>query len=54
MIKQFIQNRLKQRTTLDGGILVTAGICFIMFKPIASFVAYGAIIYGVYTILKND
>ena len=54
MIKNFIQNRLKERTTLDGVILIGAGVCFLIFKPIASIVAYGAILYGAYTLLKRD
>jgi len=54
MIKNFIQKRLKERTTLDGVILIGAGVCFLIFKPIASVVAYGAILYGAYTLLKKD
>ena len=54
MIKKFIQERLKERTTLDGAILIGAGVCFLIFKPIASAVAYGAILYGTYTLLKKD
>lgn len=54
MIKEFIQSRLKERTTLDGAILVGAGITYLVFKPVAVFVAYGAIAYGLYTILKSD
>lgn len=54
MIKQFIKNRLQERTTLDGVILIIAGVTFLIFKPIAAFVAYAAILYGVYTIIKKD
>lgn len=54
MLRKFISDRLKERTSLDGVILVTAGVCFLVFKPIASIVAYGAIVWGVYTLLKGD
>jgi hypothetical protein len=54
MINKFIQNRLQERTTLDGVVLIGAGVCFLIFKPIASVVAYGAILYGAYTLLKKD
>jgi len=54
MIKNFIKNRLKERTTLDGVVLVAAGVTFLIFKPIAAIVAYAAIIYGAYTIIKKD
>lgn len=54
MFKKFIKERLKERTSLDGVILIGAGVCFLIFKPIASIVAYGAILYGAYTLIKKD
>ena len=54
MIKKWINARLSERTTLDGAILIGAGIAFLIFKPIASLVAYGAIAYGAWTIWKRE
>jgi len=54
MIKKFIKNRLKERTTLDGVVLIIAGVTFLIFKPIAAIVAYAAIVYGAYTIVTKD
>jgi len=54
MIKKFIKNRLKERTTLDGIVLIASGITFLIFKPIAAIVAYAAILYGAYTLIKKD
>jgi len=54
MVKQWINARLKERTTLDGAILIGAGVAFLIFKPIASLVAYGAIAYGVWTLFKKE
>jgi hypothetical protein len=54
MIKQWIKSRLEERTTLDGAVLIGAGIAFLIFKPIASLVAYGAIAYGAWTIYKKE
>lgn len=54
MVKNWIIARLGERTTLDGAILVGAGIAFLIFKPIASLVAYGAIAYGAWTIWKSE
>jgi len=54
MIKNFVKNRLKERTTLDGVVLIAAGVTFLIFKPIAAIIAYGAILYGAYTIIKKD
>ena len=53
-MKKWLDNRLKERTTLDGAILVAAGVCFLIFKPIAAAVAYGAIAYGAWTIYKSE
>jgi len=54
MIRKWIEQRLAERTTLDGAILVAAGVCFLIFKPIAAAVAYAAIAYGVWTIWKAE
>ena len=54
MIQKWINARLKERTTLDGVILVGAGIAFLIFKPIAALVAYSAIAYGAWTIWKSE
>jgi hypothetical protein len=54
MIQKWITARLKERTTLDGAILVGAGVAFLIFKPIASLVAYAAIAYGAWTIWKKE
>ena len=53
-MKNWIIKRLGERTTLDGAVLVAAGIAFLIFKPIASLVAYGAIAYGAWTIWKRE
>lgn len=54
MIKKWISSRLSERTTLDGAILIGAGVAFLIFKPIAALVAYGAIAYGAWTIWKKE
>ena len=54
MIKTWIKKRLEERTTLDGAVLIGAGIAFLIFKPIAALVAYGAIAYGAWTIWKAE
>jgi len=54
MLQAWINKRIKERTTLDGVILVAAGVAFLIFKPIAAIVAYGAIAYGAWTIWKSE
>ncbi len=54
MMRKWINKRLQERTTIDGIVLVGAGVAFLIFKPIASIVAYGAIAYGAWTIYKAE
>ena len=53
-MRNWINKRLNERTTIDGIVLVGAGVAFLIFKPIASLVAYGAIAYGAWTIYKAE
>jgi len=53
-MKNWITDRLNERTSLDGAVLIAAGVAFLIFKPIASLVAYGAIAYGAWTIWKKE
>lgn len=47
-------NRLKERTTFDGAVMIAAGVAYLVFEPIAAIVAYAAIAYGVWTIWKKE
>jgi len=53
-MKNWITDRLNERTSIDGAVLIAAGVAFLIFKPIASLVAYGAIAYGAWTIWKKE
>ena len=53
-IMDFIKARLKERTSLDGVVLIAAGVIFLVFKPFASIAAYAAIAYGGWTIYKKE
>ena len=48
------KNRLAERTTWDGAILIGAGVAFLVLEPFAKLIAYGAIAYGAWTIWKNE
>ena len=49
----WIKGRLTERTTLDGAVLIAAGAAFIVLGPLAKLAAYGAIAYGIFTIVKK-
>ena len=53
-IVQWAKDRLEERTSWDGAVLIGAGVAFLIFKPIASLVAYAAIAYGAWTLWKKE
>ncbi len=53
-ITDWVKNRLVERTTWDGIVLVAAGTAFIVLGPLAKIGAYAAISYGVWTIWKEQ
>jgi len=52
--RMWLMNRLKERTSLDGAVLIVMGIICLMFSPLVKFAAYGAIAYGAWTIIKGE
>jgi hypothetical protein len=48
----WLKNRLKERTTLDGAVLVAAGVAMII-TPI-NLIAYAMIAYGAWTMWKSE
>jgi hypothetical protein len=54
MIKKWIDSRLKERSTLDGVLMVAAGAAIIVFSPLTKLIAYGAIAYGAWTIYRQE
>ena len=50
----WIKNRLVERTTWDGGILIALGIMVLFLAPLAKIAAGAAILYGAWTIWKSE
>jgi hypothetical protein len=48
----WIKNRLKERTSLDGAVLIGSGIAMILVP--VNLIAYGMIAYGAWTLLKEE
>ena len=48
----WIKDRLIERTSLDGGMLIAAGVVMII-APV-NLVGYAAIAYGAFTLLKSE
>ena len=47
-------DRKEERTSLDGIALIAMGVIALFFTPFVKFAAYGAIIYGAYTLIKSE
>lgn len=54
MIKKWIETRLRERSTVDGVLMVAAGAAIIIFSPLTKLIAYGAIAYGAWTIWRAE
>ena len=50
----WIKNRVLERTSLDGEMLIAVGVVILIAGPFAKFAAYGAILYGAWTIWKSE
>ena len=50
----WVSDRKHERTSLDGIALIAMGVIALFFTPLVKFAAYGAIIYGAYTLIKAE
>lgn len=48
----WLKNRLVERTSLDGAVLIACGIAMVI-APL-NLIAYGMIAYGAWTLLKGE
>jgi hypothetical protein len=51
---KWLLDRLKERTSWDGIVMIAAGVTFIVLGPLAKVAAYCAIAYGAWTIWKKE
>ena len=54
MIKNWITNRIKERTSWDGGLLIALGVMILFLAPLAKIGAGIDIAYGIWTIWKGE
>jgi hypothetical protein len=53
-MRNWINNRISERTSIDGAVLIAVGIIILIAGPFAQLAAYGAIGYGAWTIYKKE
>tara|TARA_A100001388_G_scaffold84445_1_gene60895 strand:+ start:1774 stop:1938 length:165 start_codon:yes stop_codon:yes gene_type:complete len=54
MIKYWIKERMKERTSMDGAVCVALGLMILFLSPLAKIAAGLAIAYGIWTIWKAE
>ena len=52
--RMWLMNRMKERTSLDGAVLIAVGVVGIMFTPLIKIAAWAAIAYGLWTLIKGE
>jgi hypothetical protein len=52
--KVWVTNRLEERTTWDGVVLVGIGVLVLIAKPLAGLAAYAVICWGIWTIVTAE
>ena len=50
----WVKDRLEERTSLDGVVLIAMGLIALLFQGIVTWAAYIAIAYGVGTLVKSE
>ena len=50
----WIKDRLVERTSWDGGVLITVGLVVLFLGPFAKYDAMAAIAWGVITMMKSE
>lgn len=50
----WIQERLGERTTLDGAVIIAICVLVLLASPLINWVAWAGIVYGVFTMAKAE
>jgi hypothetical protein len=51
---EWLSGRVKELTSLHGGVLIGLGVVVLFFSPVAKIAAWAAIAYGAWAIIKKD
>ena len=50
----YVKKIIGERTSLDGTVLIAIGVVCLLFSPLVKWMAWGAIIYGAWTLLTKE
>lgn len=54
IVKDWIKNRLSERTSWDGGVIIAGALAIIFFGGVVKIAAWVALVYGIWTIYKKE
>jgi hypothetical protein len=52
--KEWILARVAERTSWDGVSLIAISVAILVASPIAKWLAYAGVLYGIYTFIKEQ
>jgi|TARA_R110002073_G_scaffold231321_1_gene392430 hypothetical protein len=50
----WVKDRISERTSWDGGVLIAISILALIASPIIKWVAYAGLVYGAWTIISKE
>ena len=51
---EWVKARVSARTSWDGAVLIALGLLVVLMNPLAKILAWGAILWGAWTIYKEE
>ena len=54
VIKEWILARLAERTSWDGASIIALSVCILVASPLVGWLAWAGLVYGLYTLIKEQ
>jgi hypothetical protein len=54
VMKEWILARLAERTSWDGASIIALSVCILVASPLVGWLAWAGLVYGVYTLIKEQ
>ena len=51
---QYLKDRVAERTSLDGAVIIGVSLAIILFGGLAKLLAWVALAYGIWTLVKGE
>jgi len=51
---EYIKNRIKERTSWDGGVIIAMSLAIILFGGLVKIAAWAGLAYGIWAIVQKE